>query len=195
MFFLYCLKKYIYIWKKYLVWQKWSHFTEDESIQIFNVRLWFNDAGHLFFLKDDLSIKKNAKQSVTLPGNFYAWNAVDRNIKTCTRANEIGTSSQKTVWWRVDLGGTYNIHDINILFETYDGFGIILYISLTTKNACVHLNLFFVIVILSWFAHCILFSIRLCPLFFFFSHTHAMPNKQCGTLKTIDNLTLKWSFF
>uniref|UniRef100_A0A8W8NPB9 EGF-like domain-containing protein n=1 Tax=Magallana gigas TaxID=29159 RepID=A0A8W8NPB9_MAGGI len=27
------------------------------------------------------------------------------------------------VWWKVDLGGVYNIYSINILFKNYDGSG------------------------------------------------------------------------
>nr|XP_034338137.1 uncharacterized protein LOC117692884 [Crassostrea gigas] len=37
----------------------------------------------------------------------------------------IGTglsTPDKTVWWKVDLGGVYNIYRINILFKNYDGY-------------------------------------------------------------------------
>ena len=34
------------------------------------------------------------------------------------------TQQEKTVWWRVDLGGVYNIYSVNILFKNYDGLGI-----------------------------------------------------------------------
>lgn len=40
------------------------------------------------------------------------------------RAKVIGpNSADKTVWWKMDLGGIYNIYDINILFKTYDNYG------------------------------------------------------------------------
>lgn len=32
------------------------------------------------------------------------------------------------MWWKVDLGGVYNIYSINILFKKYDGYGMYLYI-------------------------------------------------------------------
>lgn len=31
------------------------------------------------------------------------------------------TSEYKTVWWKVDLGGVYNIYSINMLFRNYEG--------------------------------------------------------------------------
>lgn len=34
------------------------------------------------------------------------------------------TSVDKTVWWKVDLGGVYNMYSINILFKNYDGYGM-----------------------------------------------------------------------
>ena len=38
------------------------------------------------------------------------------------RAKPIGpTSPEKTVWWRVDLGGLYNIYSVNILFKNGEG--------------------------------------------------------------------------
>ena len=68
-----------------------------------------------------------ATQSTTIPGTndlYKASNAVDRDITTCMRTQSIGpTSPDKTVWWRVDLGGVYNIHSVNILFKNYDGHG------------------------------------------------------------------------
>lgn len=75
--------------------------------------------------QDDISYKKVATQSHTYPGTGYdASKAVDGNRETCMRAEAIGSNSaDKLVWWKVDLGGIYNIYDINILFKTYDGFG------------------------------------------------------------------------
>ena len=82
------------------------------------------------FFKDDLSYKKNTSQSHTFPesgsgpGNG-AENAVDRNTATCMRTSQIGPNSPyKTVWWKVDLGGVYNIYSVNILFKNYDGLGM-----------------------------------------------------------------------
>lgn len=41
------------------------------------------------------------------------------------KTQDIGRNSKyKTVWWRVDLGGVYNVYNINILFKSYDGYGI-----------------------------------------------------------------------
>ena len=41
---------------------------------------------------------------------YKAGNAVDRNITTCMRTDAIGVNSRdQAVWWRVDLGGVYNI--------------------------------------------------------------------------------------
>lgn len=78
--------------------------------------------------KDDLSYHKNATQSHTHRQDlvlFGAYRALDRDEKTCTRADDIGpNSSKKNVLWRVDLGGVFNIYSINILFRNYDGFGI-----------------------------------------------------------------------
>lgn len=37
------------------------------------------------------------------------------------RTKAIGTQSpEKTVWWKVDLGGVFNIYRINVLFKKYD---------------------------------------------------------------------------
>ena len=77
---------------------------------------------------DDLSKYKVATQSTTAlssTNRFVASNAVDRDITTCMRTNPIGLNDpEKTVWWKVDLGGVYNIYSVNLLFKNYDGFGI-----------------------------------------------------------------------
>lgn len=40
------------------------------------------------------------------------------------RANEVGmTALDKTVWWKVDLGGLRTIYSISILFKSYNGYG------------------------------------------------------------------------
>nr|XP_022311199.1 uncharacterized protein LOC111116496 [Crassostrea virginica] len=91
---------------------------------------------------DDLSHNKDASQSHTFLGPEYgAANAVDGNTATCMRTKDIGPNSQdKTVWWKVDLGGVYNIYSVNILFKNYNGYesrqrgrfaGFSLYISYT----------------------------------------------------------------
>ena len=76
--------------------------------------------------KDDLSYKKDTSQSHTAAGTMYgAENAVDGKTATCTRTQEIGLNSPyNTVWWKVDLGGVYNIYSVNILFKNYDGHGM-----------------------------------------------------------------------
>ena len=77
-------------------------------------------------MKDDLSHKKDASQSHTFPGPGYgAGNAVDRNTATCMRTESVGPNNiYKAVWWKVDLGGVYNIYSVNILFKNYDGYGM-----------------------------------------------------------------------
>ncbi|XP_078330772.1 uncharacterized protein LOC144624723 [Crassostrea virginica] len=79
--------------------------------------------------KYDLSVNKVAVQSTTAtppindPSRYTAGNAVDRDITTCMRTKPIGpTSPDKTVWWKVDLGGVYNIYSVNILFKNYEGY-------------------------------------------------------------------------
>nr|XP_034321733.1 uncharacterized protein LOC105331044 [Crassostrea gigas] len=100
----------------------------------------------LAFAYDDISYKKVGTQSHTYPGTGYdASKAVDGNRKTCMRTEAIGSNSaDKMVWWKVDLGGIYNIYDINILFKTYDGFddrqrgrfaGFSLYVSNTDVSS------------------------------------------------------------
>ncbi|XP_078329602.1 uncharacterized protein LOC111116888 [Crassostrea virginica] len=78
---------------------------------------------------DDLSRNKFATQSTTYPhgrndpNTYVAGNAVDRNITTCMMTIDIGLgSSEKTVWWRVDLGGVYNIYSVNVLFRSYESY-------------------------------------------------------------------------
>lgn len=58
------------------------------------------------------------------PGN-NANIAVDRNTTTCMRTRPIGRNNpDKTVWWKVDLGGVYSIQSINVLFKNYNGYGV-----------------------------------------------------------------------
>lgn len=73
---------------------------------------------------DEISLNKVATQSHTHKGDSYsAHNAVDRNTSTCMRTRDIGTSSDdKTVWWKVDLGGVYSIYSVTILFKDYRDF-------------------------------------------------------------------------
>lgn len=85
----------------------------------------------LFFFKDDISKNKIATQSHTWVSTggtdvlYEARNAVDGKTTTCMRTNGIGTNDpDKTVWWKVDLGGVYNIYSISILFKNYEGFGM-----------------------------------------------------------------------
>ena len=77
-------------------------------------------------MKDDLSNNKDASQSHTALGTGYgAENAVDGNRAMCTRTEPIGPNNpEQTVWWKVDLGGVYNIYSVNILFKNYDGYGM-----------------------------------------------------------------------
>ena len=46
------------------------------------------------------------------------------------RTKTIGPSSpEKSAWWKVDLGGVYNIYSVNIFFLNYEGYGISIFIS------------------------------------------------------------------
>lgn len=58
--------------------------------------------------------------------NIYgASKAVDGNSATCTRTNPIGRNDpDKTVWWKVELGGVSSIYSIHIQFKSFDGFGM-----------------------------------------------------------------------
>lgn len=77
---------------------------------------------------DDLSFNVTATHSpvVNDPNHMYmASNALDRNRATCMRTETIGRNSpDKTTWWKVDLGGVYNIFSINILFKNYSSYGM-----------------------------------------------------------------------
>lgn len=79
------------------------------------------------YFTDDLSYNKIATQSHTFIGwnTYYPSSAIDRNASSCMRTKAIGRiSTLKTVWWKVDLGGVYNIYSITILFKNYHGFGM-----------------------------------------------------------------------
>lgn len=75
-----------------------------------------------------MSHNKIATQTPMLTDAVYsAINAVDRNYETCMRTDQVGLNSPlKTSWWRVDLGGVFNIYRITILFKNYDGYGLYL---------------------------------------------------------------------
>lgn len=52
-------------------------------------------------------------------------NAINTNTATCMRTDAIGPRSpNKHTWWKVDLGGVYNIYSTNVLFKDYDSFGM-----------------------------------------------------------------------
>lgn len=84
---------------------------------------------YFFISQDDISYNKVATQSHTWVGAGYdASNAVDGNIATCMRTKTIGSrSDDKTLWWKVDLGGVYSIYTINIQFKSYSGEGMYCY--------------------------------------------------------------------
>lgn len=91
----------------------------------------------LILVTDDLSYDKVATQSRTYAGssNYAARFAVDRITLTCMRAQEIGLSSpEKTVWWKVDLGGVYSIYSIAILFKNYEGVGMFFFFLYKQDN-------------------------------------------------------------
>nr|XP_034311855.1 multiple epidermal growth factor-like domains protein 10 isoform X1 [Crassostrea gigas] len=96
---------------------------------------------------DDLSANKNAQQyrtGISCPV-CVATNAVDGDIKTCTRGESFGTLyPEKSTWWYVDLGGRYNVYNIRIQFKDYGEMytvrqrgrfaGFSLYVSNTTDR-------------------------------------------------------------
>ena len=72
-----------------------------------------------------MSYGKLATQSTTSTGGLYnASNAVDGNDTTCMRTEPMGpNSTYRSVLWKVDLGGEYNIQEVTILFKNYDNHG------------------------------------------------------------------------
>lgn len=89
------------------------------------IHLLMNISCYICFV-EDLSYNKFASQLHTDQGiDKEAANAVDRNTATCMRTRPIGENSpDKTVWWKVDLGGVYSIYRIKLLFKLWDGYGI-----------------------------------------------------------------------
>lgn len=91
-----------------------------------------HDSSNIFHTShsDVLSHNKVATQSRTYeyPGmRFDANNAVDGNLATCMRTRPIGTNApDRITWWKVDLGRAYTIYSINILFKSYDGYGMVI---------------------------------------------------------------------
>lgn len=85
----------------------------------------------LFPFLDDLSYNNIATQSPIYRriSEYEANNALDRNITTCMRTQAIGLSStDNSMWWKVDLGGFYNVYRITIMFKNYEeypSFGIL----------------------------------------------------------------------
>lgn len=78
-------------------------------------------------LTDDLSYNKDATQSRTYIDldKYAARFAVDRITLSCMRAKEKGhRSTEKTVWWKVDLGKVLSIYSVAILFKNYEGYGM-----------------------------------------------------------------------
>lgn len=76
-------------------------------------------------MTDDLSANKIAKQYKTALAcqSCVANVAVDRDIQTCARMEEIGINADdKSTWWYVDLGGIYNVYNIRIQFKDYKDF-------------------------------------------------------------------------
>lgn len=90
--------------------------------------IWFWEGIDLFLNlpSDDLSFKKVATQLHTATGsNYEATNAVDGKSETCTKTDDIGGNSPRTfVWWKVDLGRSYNLYSIDVLFKNYSGYGM-----------------------------------------------------------------------
>lgn len=85
---------------------------------------------YLSISTDDLTFQAHASQSPILPVSYpyelyEANNAIDRNTAKCMRTDNIGFNSQfKFMWWKLDLGGVYNIYSIHILFKEYEQYGM-----------------------------------------------------------------------
>lgn len=78
----------------------------------------------IIFLPDNLSENKIAQQYKTSSNclTCVATKAVDKDINTCTKVEDIGTTSaEKITWWYVDLEDRYNVYNIRIQFKDYDG--------------------------------------------------------------------------
>lgn len=46
-------------------------------------------------------------------------------MTTCMRTQAIGlSSSNNSMWWKVDLGGFYNVYRITIMFKNYEEYPI-----------------------------------------------------------------------
>lgn len=77
---------------------------------------------------DDLSFNKLAEQLHTSSGPYGLYtadNAVDRNTMISTRAQTIRRNSDfKPVWLKVDLGRLYNIYSTDIIFKSYENYGM-----------------------------------------------------------------------
>lgn len=72
--------------------------------------------------KDVLSANKPASQYRTATNCYVcdANNAVDGDITTCMRTDDIGSTSQmKTTWWSVDLGDIHRIYNVRLQFKDY----------------------------------------------------------------------------
>lgn len=72
------------------------------------------------FSTDNLSLNKNAYQNnvATSCATCVAQNAVDGNINTCMRTEDIGiTNNQHETWWYVNLGSVFNLYNIRIQFR------------------------------------------------------------------------------
>lgn len=70
---------------------------------------------------DNLSLNKNAYQNnvATSCSKCVAQNAVDGNITTCMRTEDIGITNKQhdETWWYVNLGGVFNLYNIRIQFR------------------------------------------------------------------------------
>lgn len=58
---------------------------------------------------------------------FDVNNVVDGNLVICMRICLIGINVFDCImWWKVDFGRVYIIYSINILFKSYDGYGMVI---------------------------------------------------------------------
>lgn len=102
-------------------------FVEEANERSFIFSFYFSDVSSVLInsFTDDLSENKLAYQYKTHNNDtaLIATNAVDGKIDSCARMKEIGTtSSDKSTWWYVDLGGIYNVYNIRIQFKDFAGF-------------------------------------------------------------------------
>lgn len=68
---------------------------------------------------------------------------------------------EKTLWWKVDLGGVFNIYGVNIQYKNYEGYGVYIITDRCNYLTQYHTystasNLFFLVTIFFHFTVCLI---------------------------------------